>query len=109
MPTKAVESRVRRQELDLSIDHRLGCAFPSERRELLWKIQERIERKRLWLAFRSLLSGIFSRPLVSGAQKLAEDLLREYAQVLTPEELEVYFNLRQGEQPSLPVEGNSFK
>jgi hypothetical protein len=49
MPTKDQDREVRRLELDLAIDHRLGRDFPRERRDALWAVQQRVEKKRVRL------------------------------------------------------------
>ena len=42
MPNPDQDRKVRRLELDLAIDHRLGQNFPGARRSALWEVQERI-------------------------------------------------------------------
>jgi hypothetical protein len=84
-------ARVRRRELDLTIDHRLGTEFPSDRRDALWQIQQRIERKRLRLLASWLASLAVPRLIDKRANQVAQFVLDEYAQVLTPEEMRAYF------------------
>jgi hypothetical protein len=103
-PSKQVEQEVHRREFDLTVDHRLGIGFPKDRREALWEIQQRIERKRIRLAFAWLLHVFSYKPLYGRANKLAAYMVREYAQVLSPNELEAFFELREGEQPVLPID-----
>ena len=90
-PGRAGDANVRRRELDLTIDHRLGIDFPPDRRDALWRIQQRIERKRLKLAASWLASLVMPRVLDKRANRVAQFVLREYAQVLTPEEMQAYF------------------
>ena len=91
MPTKEQQKRVRRQELELAIDHRLGRDFPLHRREALWAIQRRVERKRGRLIFKHLLRRFFARSLARDAQGLAGYLVDEYAKELSKSELESFF------------------
>lgn len=109
MPTRAEEERVRRIELDLKIDNRLGYDFPMDRREALWNIHRNIERRRLRLTGRFLLGRIFSRSLSKDADNLANYLVEEYATVLSKRELERFFDLREGERASLPFDANFHK
>ncbi|MBB6183481.1 hypothetical protein [Oleiagrimonas soli] len=92
---------LRRAELDITIDHRLGVHFPAERREALWRIQQ------TWTShpLRSLLAS-FGRDLLhgrlSGASTIqARMLVQRYADVLNQEELCAYFDLDADEVRSL--------
>lgn len=93
MPTPDQDLAVRRAELDLAIDHRLGTHFPPERREALWAVRQRVERQRLRLglaqAARQLLPGALAR----GAARVVGAMERAYAQVLTPDELKSFLDL----------------
>ncbi len=108
-PTKTQERAARRQELNLAIDHRLGVDFPSDRRDALWAIQEQVEKKRTRLVFKYLLRRIFSGWLIRDVQNLTDFMIDEYAKVLTSEELENYFNFRDGQRPSLPIDKEQLK
>lgn len=105
------ERAIRRRELDINIDHRLGCRFPKERRDALWAIQEQVEKRRFRMVFKHLFHRLFAKLLARDAQLLANFLVEEYAKVLTPEELQAYFDLNPGEKPVLPIDtdqlGNS--
>ncbi len=79
MPSEQQDRQKRRMALNLAIDHRLGREFPQERRELLWAIQQRVEKRRLWLAFKYPFRRIFAKTLARGAQGLAGYLVDEYA------------------------------
>jgi hypothetical protein len=103
------EQTIRRRELDLTIDHRLGCDFPQERRDALWAIQEQVEKRRFRLAFKYLFRRFFAKRVERDVQGLAHFLVEEYAKVLTPEELQQYFNLRPGEPPVLPIDVDQLK
>ncbi len=73
------------------IDHRLGVDFPSERREALWFVQRRVEARRGRLAAKWMLSLVVPRALDRRANRVAQFVLDEYAQVLTPDEMRAYF------------------
>lgn len=104
-----MERQVRRQELDITIDYRLGCNFPKEKREKLWEIQERIEKKRLRLIAKYLLSFVWKKLFIKGTQDLARELVAEYATVLSAEEMEQYFGKTEMENPTLPINPENFK
>lgn len=108
-PTKAQDRQTRRQELDLAIDHRLGRNFPHSRREALWAIQERIERKRIKLIFKYILKRVFSKSLAREAQGLAGYLVDEYAKVLNNIELENFFGTEEARRPALPIDLDRLK
>lgn len=109
MPSEEQDRQVRRRALDLAIDHRLGRDFPQERRELLWAIQERVEKRRLWLALTYPFRRFFAKRLAKGAQRLAGYLVGEYAKVLTRAELESFYGLEDGHRPALPIEIEQLK
>lgn len=104
LPSKQTEEYVRRSELDLAIDHRLGANFPKDRREALWDIQQHIEKKRPRLVLYWLLHFISYRWLYKRANKLAGYLVEEYSKVLTKDELHAFFHLGENEKPSLPID-----
>lgn len=89
-PSKAEDRVLRRRELDLKIDHRLGRDFPSERREALWNVAQRVERRRPLLLARHLLRRLWPMGLERGAADLADYMIDEYAKVLTPQELAAF-------------------
>lgn len=104
LPTKAQDAAIRRRELELAIDHRLGRNFPPERREALWAVQQRIEKRRLRLGFRHLLRRLFGPPLAHDAQRLAGYVVDEYATVLSGPELERFLGVSKGHRPALPID-----
>jgi hypothetical protein len=89
-PSKEQRQQVRRSELELAIDYRLGTDFPRERRDALWAVHERVERRRGWLLVRHLIRRIFPGTLERRVDRLAGYLTSEYAKVLSPEELELF-------------------
>jgi hypothetical protein len=107
MPTKEQDRDVRRRELDLAIDHRLGRDFPSERREALWAVKERLEKKRLRFGVKFLLKKLFGKSVAEDAQGLAGYIVDEYAKVLSKTELKTFFDLQEGERPTLPIDMDS--
>lgn len=79
---------LRHRELDLAIDYRLGMDFPRTRRDALWQVQEGIERRRVRMLAKSLAVRVLPRLLGERrAAGLARQLMAEYAQVLSPEEM----------------------
>ena len=104
VPSKEEEKRLRRCELDLTIDYRLGQNFPRDRRETLWKIQQRVEKKRLRLGLHWILQVISGKWLYKRANKVAQFVVDEYAKVLSKEELHAYFGPEESERPSLPID-----
>ncbi|MFA5826559.1 MAG: hypothetical protein WC825_11405 [Gallionellaceae bacterium] len=102
--TKEEETKLRRRELNLTIDHRLGQDFPQQRREALWAVQQRVEKKRFRLIFYWLFHFITYKWLYARANKLAEYLVDEYAKVLTKDELQAFFGLGENERPTLPID-----
>ena len=109
MPTEEQDRQVRLTALNLAIDHRLGRDFPKERRELLWAIQQQVEKRRLWLAFKYPFRRIFSKTLARGAQGLAGYLVDEYAKVLTKSELKSFFGLDEEQRTALPIDIDQLK
>lgn len=92
MPDRAEESRLRRAEFDLAIDHRLGVDFPADRRGRLWAAQQRVDHRRLWYIFK----GAFAR---SGdpSEPLTRALVNACADELDQAELRRYFELSASE------------
>ena len=109
MPTTDQDREVRRRELELAIDHRLGRDFPRERREALWAAKERVEKKRLWLGVKFLVKKLFSQNVNREAQGLAGYMVDEYATVLNTAELESFFGLKKGQRPVLPIDLDELK
>lgn len=104
MPSREQDRTLRRRELDLAIDHRLGMGFPEAKRDALWKIQERVERKRARLAIKYLFRRFLAKGLARDAQATASFLIEEYGKILTRPELESFFGFEDGRPPSLPVD-----
>jgi hypothetical protein len=101
--SKEEAAHLRRRELDLTIDHRLGQNFPQDRREALWEIQQRVEKKRLRLGLYWFTQFISGRWLRKRADDVAKFVIDEYAKVLTKKELEAYFGRAEVQNPSLPI------
>lgn len=90
VPSPEQQRQVRRSELELAIDHRLGVEFPRERRDALWAVHERAERRRVRLLLWHMMSRLIPGVLERRASRLAGFLTNEYAKVLSPEELELF-------------------
>jgi hypothetical protein len=99
-----VDERIRRRELDLAIDRRLGTLFPADRRDQLWAVQQGIEKARLRLATSWLVSFLKPRRLHARASRIARFVVDEYAKVLTAEELEAFFGQDEVRDPTLPLD-----
>lgn len=108
-PSRAQNRNVRRMELDLAIDHRLGREFPRSKRDALWRIQQKIEKRRGGLVFKYLLRKLFYRSLARDAQSLAGYLVKEYAEVLNQKELERFLGSEEVKSPGLPVDLDQLK
>lgn len=111
MPSKEEDREIRRKELNLAIDHRLGVKFPQNRRDQLWEVMEHVERRRLSLGLKYVFKKVLmrkavSRGLVDKANGLAGIMVDEFAKILNTQELYRFFQLKPGEQPSLPVDSN---
>lgn len=105
-PIPSLEQRreIRRRELDLAIDYRLGVEFPRERREALWAVQQEIEKHRIKFMFKYLLRHFFAKNLIQEAKGLAGYVIEAYAKVLNQAELEQFFGEAEVHHPALPVE-----
>ncbi len=88
IPTAAQEQAVRRAELNAQIDYKLGVNFPIDRRQALWAIQARLDKRRLLHLACALLTSPFD-----GFAGVARPQVRGFAKVLSPSELEQFFDL----------------
>lgn len=104
VPSRKQRREVRRRELDLAIDHRLGRDFPRARRDALWAVQQRVERRRLRLIIKYLLRRFFAKSLIKDANSLAGYLVEAYGTVLSKTELEQFFGEEEVRNPTLPVD-----
>lgn len=86
IPTPQQDRRIRHGELNAMIDHKLGVDFPFDRRERLWDVQQRLDRKRLL----HVLKGFVTNPL-SPSEALDKPQIRGFAQVLDENELQAFF------------------
>lgn len=98
------EAELHRRQFELSIDHRLGRAYPKQRRDRLWEIQQQVEKKRLWLAPVYMIRSLFPKSLEIRSQGLAGYLVKEYSKVLSEDELNQFFGLKEGQIPELPFD-----
>lgn len=103
------ELQIRRQELELAIEHRLGRDFPRPKREALWAIQQKVDKKRFRLIFKYMLRKFFASSLARDAQGLAGYLVHEYAKVLSKKELESFFGAEEAHHPALPIDLEQLK
>jgi hypothetical protein len=103
------ELKIRQQELELAIEHRLGRDFPRSKREALWAIQQKVDKKRFRLIFKYMLRKFFASSLARDAQGLAGYLVHEYAKVLSQKELESFFGAEEARRPALPIDLEQLK
>lgn len=103
------ELKIRQQELELAIEHRLGRDFPRSKREALWAIQQKVDKKRFRLIFKYMLRKFFASSLARDAQGLAGYLVHEYAKVLSQKELESFFGAEEARYPALPIDLEQLK
>lgn len=104
LPTEEEDREVRRRELELAIDHRLGRDFPKERRQALFAVQQRLEKQNLGSTFRYFLGKLLPKFVVRHARFVAEDTVNAYARLLSKAELMRFLDLRDGDLPALPVD-----
>ena len=103
MPDAAEDARLRRAELDFSIDHKLGVDFPAARRDQMWLAAEKTEKNRVVTAFKIIASHILhgrggEKHMDGGpgdARFLTGQVAKNYAAVLDSEELEQFLGARQ--------------
>lgn len=96
LPDENQDRELRRRELDLQIDHRLGVDFPPERRERLFEVQCGLDQVGLGSLIRYALGRVMPSFLVRHAHFLADDTARAYAEVLSEEELRQFLDLEEG-------------
>jgi hypothetical protein len=102
-PSRKQMMDVKRNELEIMIDHRLGTLFPRERREKLWAAQRKIDRRRLRLFAAYLFRHLFKKNFLKEKNWIAQCVVDEYAKVLNQSELEMFFGKREVKNPSLPI------
>jgi hypothetical protein len=90
---------IRRRELDLNIDFRLGTDFPRERRELLWSVQQSIDKRMVALGISWLVDKLTPNILKTKVNRITSGCWIAYSEVLTDEELNMYFGQNE------PVDG----
>ena len=102
LPGRKEETRLRQAALNLSIDHKLGTAFPPEKREAMWQVAQGIEKDRWRLPFLSLkdaFHAIFIKKDLAPTEKhlgaMARYLTGKYGAVLDEAELEQFLRIKQ--------------
>lgn len=104
VPSREQDREVRRAELDLAIDHRLGRDFPADRRLALWRVAEEADRRRLRLIGRHLVGRLFGRRRnPAAANALAAAMVERFGEVLDERELASFFG-EERHAPTLPVD-----
>jgi len=95
---------IKEKEFQLTIDYRLGINFPAEKREALWKAKERAEMQKLRLIGKYFKVSLKKRAFADGMQIMLERMMEEFSKVLTPDELNAFMALQEGEKPVLPID-----
>lgn len=101
VPSRARVLELRRKELDILIDHRLGTRFPAERRQALWAVQVRLDRQRRF-GFQVLVTWMLPRTYERDMQGLARRMTREFAKVLSEAELRRFLDVGKEYPPTAP-------
>lgn len=101
-----VEQAIKDAEFNLVIDYRLGRNFPAERRQALLEAKRAAEKQRLRLVGRFIRKSIRDREFASGMQVWLEQLADAFSQILSPEELDAFMELKPGEKPVFPIEAD---
>lgn len=110
MPNREQDMALLKQELELAIDHRLGIDFPREKRNAMWEVRHRIEKKRVRMLMKYYLKMMIGRTtvpngLLNEANGLAGFMMDAYAEVLTEEQLRSFLGLESEDRPVLPPPG----
>ena len=108
-PSRKEQQEVRRRELDLTIDYRLGKDFPPEKREALWAIQKELEEHSVKLMLKYWFRRFFLKSLMKDAKGLANHVVEAYGKVLNQAELEQFFGKEEVQNPSLPIDPEQLK
>jgi len=100
IPSRDEDRIIRRKELNLAIDHRLGVDFPEPKREKLWHIAEEVDNKRIRMSSKYLLRSLFSKSradsqILKNADWLTKFMIDAYSKVLNDRELQSFFGLNE--------------
>jgi hypothetical protein len=85
MPDRHEDLLIRRSELDLLIDYKLGESFPAERRDQMWEVKQRLDRWHWWY----VVKGFVTSPTDPGAA-LARAHRASFIRVLSARELQQF-------------------
>ena len=99
-----LDRRVRRLEVDLAIDRRLGVDFPPEKRAELLEIRERVDKQRRRLVFRMIGRAISRRNFADEMQGLVKSMVHELSSGLTEDELSRFLGIRDASEAALPLD-----
>jgi hypothetical protein len=99
-----LEQAIGEREFNLAIDYKLGTNFPEAKRKALLEAKRRGEKRRLRLVSRFIHKSIQQRAFADGMQVWLEQLADEFSKVLTPQELNAFMALEEGERPVFPIE-----
>lgn len=102
---------VRRESLNLAIDHRLGVDFPSVRRDAMWDVQQRIIHNHYRVVCGLVFTGLFHLLTPTGwltnkgLSAAGGYVYRQFSRVLSPTELAYFLSDDEprSEPPSSPI------
>jgi hypothetical protein len=104
IPSRHQEHDIRRRELDILIDHRLGSRFPEDRREALWVAHQNVDKRRIRTAIEAFSMSILPGGMRRATGRLAGSAAREYGKVLSQGELDQFLGTDRGQPPALPFD-----
>lgn len=82
---------VRRRELDIAIDYRLGRAFPEARREALWVIQQEIDARLVTVGALSSIKELLRGKVPGVSRVQVYYLFKKYGSILDLDEVQMFF------------------
>ncbi|MGA3077982.1 MAG: hypothetical protein ABSG56_30435 [Bryobacteraceae bacterium] len=80
---------IRRKEINLQIDHRLGVDFPPEKRETVWEVIAGLEKKRIGMALGVMVRQALGRKVDINAElaKVADEMIAKTGRILDKEDM----------------------
>jgi len=101
---------VRRAEFDLLIAHKLGKSFSNEKRQSLWAVQQSLQKKMGGSMAGFVLRAIAPNRYARRLQQFIDEAVTEYKKILTGDELEALFDMKEGETGIfLPIDPGQLK
>jgi hypothetical protein len=84
---------IRRKEINLQIDHKLGVDFPAEKREAVWDVVARLEKKRIGMALGVMVRQALGRKVDINAElaKVVDEMITKTGKILDKEDMVRFF------------------